>query len=218
MNKLEFDGITLQFGFHQVLASVYVACETGQLVGLLGRNGAGKSCLMRIVFGSMKAESKSVRWNGSHLSDNYMNKQIIGYLPQGNLLPDFITFEQALNLYEIELEMIVYVFPDVKDFLKRKAHEVSGGQRRFFEVLLILFAKHPFCFLDEPFSGLMPIHIERLSEIIQEVKLRKGILISDHLHRQVRSIADKLYVLTNGMTYLIKSNEQLIELGYLTEL
>ena len=218
MNKLEFDGITLQFGFHQVLASVYVACETGQLVGLLGRNGAGKSCLMRIVFGSMKAESKSVRWNGSHLSDNYMNKQIIGYLPQGNLLPDFITFEQALNLYEIELEMIVYVFPDVKDFLKRKAHEVSGGQRRFFEVLLILFAKHPFCFLDEPFSGLMPIHIERLSEIIQEVKLRKGILISDHLHRQVRSIADKLYVLTNGMTYLIKANEQLIELGYLTEL
>lgn len=218
MNKLEFDGITLQFGFHQVLASVHGACETGQLVGLLGRNGTGKSCLMRIVFGSMKAESKSVRWNGSHLSDNYMNKQIIGYLPQGNLLPDFITFEQALNLYEIELEMIVYVFPDVKDFLKRKAHEVSGGQRRFFEVLLILFAKHPFCFLDEPFSGLMPIHIERLSEIIQEVKLRKGILISDHLHRQVRSIADKLYVLTKGMTYLIKSNEQLIELGYLTEL
>lgn len=218
MNKLEFDGISLQFGFHQVLSSVHVACETGQLVGLLGRNGAGKSCLMRIVFGSMRSESKSVRWNGRHLSNNYMNKQIIGYLPQGDLLPDFITFEQVLNLYEIELDVIVHVFPDARDFLKRKAYEVSGGQRRFFEVLLILFAKHPFCFLDEPFSGLMPIHIERLSEIIQEAKLRKGILISDHLHRQVRGIADKLYVLANGKTYLIKSNEQLIELGYLTEL
>jgi ABC-type multidrug transport system ATPase subunit len=218
MNKLEFDSITLRFGFHQVLSSVHVACETGQLVGLLGRNGAGKSCLMRIAFGSMKAESKSVRWNGTHLSDNYMSKQIIGYLPQDDLLPDFITFEQALNLYEIEFEKILDVYPDAKDLLKRKAYEVSGGQRRFIEVLLILFAKHPFCFLDEPFSGLMPIHIERLSEIIQEEKLRKGILISDHLHRQVRSIADKLYVLANGKTYLIKSHEQLIELGYLTEL
>lgn len=218
MNKLEFDSITLGFGFHQVLSSVHVACETGQLVGLLGRNGAGKSCLMRIVFGSMNAESKSVRWNGTHLSGNYMNKQIIGYLPQGNLLPDFITFEKALNLYEIEFEEILRVFPDAKDLLKRNANEVSGGQRRFIEVLLVLFARHPFCFLDEPFSGLMPIHIERLSEILQELKMKKGILISDHLHRQVRSIADKLYVLANGKTYLIKSNEQLIELGYLTEL
>jgi ABC-type multidrug transport system ATPase subunit len=208
----------LRFGFHQVLSSVHVACETGQLVGLLGRNGAGKSCLMRIAFGSMKAESKSVRWNGAHLSGNYINKQIIGYLPQGDLLPDFITFEQALNLYNIEFEEILHVFRDSKDLLKRRANEVSGGQRRFFEVLLILFARHPFCFLDEPFSGLMPIHIERLSEIIQESKLKKGILISDHLHRQVRSIAEKLYVLANGKTYLIKSNEQLIELGYLNEL
>ena len=218
MNKLEFDGITLGFGFHQVLSSVHIACETGKLVGLLGRNGSGKSCLMRIVFGSMKNESKSIRWNGRHLSGNYMSKQIIGYLPQDDLLPDFITFEQALNLYEVDSAKIEGVFPDVKDFLKRKAHEVSGGQRRFFEVLLILFARHPFCFLDEPFSGLMPVHVERLTEIIQEVKLTKGILISDHLHRQVRGIADKLYVLANGQTYLIKSEEQLIELGYLINL
>lgn len=218
MNKLEFDGISLKFGFHQVLSSVHMTCETGQVVGLLGRNGAGKSCLMRIVFGSMRSETKSVRCNGKHLSGNYMNKRIAGYLPQGDLLPDFITFEQALNLYEIGFEKILDVYPDATDLLKRKAYEVSGGQRRLFEALLILFARHPFCFLDEPFSGLMPIHIERLTEIIQEVKLRKGILISDHLHRQVRGIADKLYDLTNGKTYLIKSNEQLIELGYLTEL
>jgi ABC-type multidrug transport system ATPase subunit len=218
MNKLEFDSITLQFGFHQVLSSVHVACETGQVVGLLGRNGAGKSCLMRIVFGSMRSENKSVRWNGKHLSGNHMNKQIIGYLPQSDLLPDFITFEQALSIYEIESETIAQVFPDARNFLKRRAYEVSGGQRRFFEVLLILFARHPFCFLDEPFSGLMPIHVERLVEIIQEMKQRKGILISDHLHRQVRGLSDKLYVLANGKTHLIKSELQLIELGYLTDL
>ncbi len=218
MNKLEFDSITLRFGFHQVLSSVHISCETGQLVGLLGRNGAGKSCLMRIAFGSMRVENKSIRWNGRHLSGNFMSKQIIGYLPQDDLLPDFVTFEQALNLYGIESAKIEGVFPDVRDLLKRKAYEVSGGQRRFFEVLLILFARHPFCFLDEPFSGLMPVHIERLSQIIQEVKLTKGILISDHLHRQVRGIADKLYVLVNGKTYLISSEDQLIELGYLTNL
>lgn len=218
MNKLEFDSITLGFGFHQVLSSVYMTCEVGQVVGLLGRNGAGKSCLMRIVFGSMKAESKSVRWNGKHLLGNYMNKQIIAYLPQDKLLPDFITFRQAIDLYKIDFENVVQVFPDVKNFVSRKTNEVSGGQRRFFETLLILFSHHPFCFLDEPFSGLMPIHIERLQEIIQAAKQRKGILVSDHLHRQVRGIADTLYVLANGKTYLIKSNEQLLALGYLTAL
>jgi len=213
--KLEFDGIMLEFGMHRVLSDIHMACKQGQVVGLLGRNGAGKSCLMQVVFGSLRAAQKSVRVDGQYLAGNYMKDQWIAYLPQGDLLPNFITISQALALFGVSQTRVEANFPEAKEFMNRRSSEVSAGQRRLFEVLLILFATHPFCFLDEPFSGLMPVHAELLAGIIQLEKSRKGIIISDHLHRHVRGISDKLYLLTNGKTHLINSEDRLVELGYL---
>jgi len=218
MNTLEFDSLYLEFGLHRVLSNVHMACTTGQIVGLLGRNGSGKSCLMQVVFGTMNAENKSVRFNKDPLIENYLKKQVIGYLPQSDLLPPFISFKKALALYELDDGRIVDEFPELKDCLKRKSSEVSGGQRRLFEALMVLYSKQPFCILDEPFSGLMPIHIEKLKTIFEREKHRKGIIITDHLHRHIRDIADVLYVLTNGKTYKITEEEELIKLGYLNEL
>jgi ABC-type multidrug transport system ATPase subunit len=215
--KLEFDSIMLEFKMHRVLSAVHMACNTGEVVGLLGRNGSGKSCLMRIVFGSMAAQSKSVRIDGQYLTGDYMRRKRIAYLPQHDLLPDSVTFATALNLFGVKTERIEKSFPELIACLKQKPDQVSGGQRRIFETLLVLFSDHPFCFLDEPFSGVMPMHVERLSEIISAEKSRKGIIVSDHLHRQVRAIADKLYMLANGKTYPIYSEAQLVELGYLLE-
>lgn len=215
--KIEFDSIMLEFGMHRVLSAIHMACNTGEVVGLLGRNGSGKSCLMRIVFGSMAAQSKSVRIDGQYLTGNYMHKKRIAYLPQHDLLPEFLTFSSALNLFGVKADQIKNAFPELMDILKQKPHQVSGGQRRIFETLLVLYSDHPFCFLDEPFSGVMPVHAERLSEIICSEKSRKGIIVSDHLHKQVRAIADRLYVLANGKTYPIQSEIQLVELGYLLE-
>lgn len=217
MNTLEFDSLYLEFGLHRVLSSVYMSCSTGKIVGLLGRNGSGKSCLMQVVFGTMHAESKSVRFNRITLMDPCL-KKVIAYLPQTDLLPPFVTFEKACKLYGIEYQHFIDRFPELSDSLKRKSSEVSGGQRRLWEVLLVLYSSHPFCILDEPFSGLMPIHVEKLKEILIVEKHRKGIIITDHLHRHIRHIADDLYVLTNGKTYRVAEEEQLIELGYLTEL
>lgn len=215
--KIEFDSIMLEFGMHRVLSAIHMACNTGEVVGLLGRNGSGKSCLMRIVFGSMAAQSKSVRIDGQYLTGNYMHKKRIAYLPQHDLLPEFLTFSSALNLFGVKADQIKNAFPELMDILKQKPHQVSGGQRRIFETLLVLYSDHPFCFLDEPFSGVMPVHAERLSEIICSEKSRKGIIVSDHLHKQIRAIADRLYVLANGKTYPIQSEIQLVELGYLLE-
>jgi len=173
---------------------------------------------MQIVFGSMSAENKSVRYNRSALIGNYMSKKVIAYLPQFDLFPPFITFKQALKFYSVDKNKIEASFPELLDILKRKSSEVSGGQRRLFEVLTILYAQHPFCLLDEPFSGLMPVHVDRLKELIVEERKNKGIIITDHLHRQIRAIADELYVLTNGKTYKVRNEEQLIDHGYLNEL
>lgn len=218
MSTLEFDSLYLEFGMKRVLSSIYMKCTTGQIVGLLGRNGSGKSCLMQIVFGTIPAESKSVRFNGARLMEDQLAKRIIAYLPQSDLLPPFVTFKQALKLYNIEEQKILADFPELDTFLKQKSSEVSGGERRLFEVLIVLYASHPFCILDEPFSGLMPIHIKKLKEVFTLEKRNKGIIITDHMHRHVREIADEIYLLTNGTTYPVKTEEQLVELGYLNEL
>jgi len=218
MNTLEFDSLYLEFGTKRILSSIYMKCSTGQIVGLLGRNGSGKSCLMQIVFGTMPAESKSVRFNDTRLIENQLAKKIIAYLPQSDLLPPFITFKQALKLYNIDEQKIIKHFPEIADCLKQESSEVSGGHRRLFEVLLTLYSNHPFCILDEPFSGLMPIHIEKLKELFVREKKYKGIIITDHMHRHIREVADDLYALTNGTTYRVKTEEQLVELGYLNEL
>jgi len=218
MSTLEFDSLYLEFGMNRILSSIYMKCTTGQIVGLLGRNGSGKSCLMQIVFGTMPSESKSVRFNGARLMEDQLAKKIIAYLPQSDLLPPFVTFKQALKLYNIEEQKILADFPELATFLKQKSSEVSGGERRLFEILIVLYASHPFCILDEPFSGLMPIHIEKLKEVFTLEKRNKGIIITDHMHRHVREIADEIYLLTNGTTYPVKTEEQLVELGYLNEL
>jgi lipopolysaccharide export system ATP-binding protein len=81
-NMLEFDSLYLEFGHHRVLQDVYVKCETGEVVGIIGRNGSGKSCLMKIVFGSMKAYMQSVRINGEYVTGSNIRKGLINYLPQ----------------------------------------------------------------------------------------------------------------------------------------
>ena len=123
-----------------------------------------------------------------------------------------------MKLYQVEYAKIENRFPDVKGFIDRKSSEVSGGQRRFFEALLLIYSPHPFCIMDEPFSGLMPLQVEKLMQILQEEKQNKEFIITDHLHRSIRAIADDLYVLNNGKTYKIIREEQLLELGYLHEL
>lgn len=212
---LEFDSLQLQYHERSILSSIYMKCELGEVVGVLGRNGSGKSSLMKIVFGSLKGSYQSIRINGVQLPANHLHKRLIAYLPQENLIPSFITIRKALRLFEINENDIIADFPDIEDFLDFTPKLLSGGYQRIIESLLILKSQALFCILDEPFSGLMPLHVERLKQIIATEKTKKGIIITDHLYRHVTSLADRLYLLSNGMTYLVKDEEDLISRGYI---
>ncbi len=215
-STLEFDSIELEFGLRKILSSVAMRCSTGEVVGLLGRNGAGKSCLMKIVFGCLTCDFKSVQINKKSIAHRELNK-MIGYLPQENLIPSHVKIGDAIEAFEIDEGVMVSIIPFIRDWLNLKPDQCSGGSLRLVESLLILLTKKPFCILDEPFSGIMPIHIETLKEIIQNEKEKKGIIISDHLFRHVKNVSDRIYVLSNGQTYPIQSDDQLVKYGYLSE-
>ena len=216
-NILEFDSIEKSFNGQTILASIYMKCEAGNIVGLLGRNGSGKSTLMKIVFGSMDANFKSVRINKSPLTGNYLKHQRIGYLPQVDWLPPHIKVKQALKHFNLGDGSILNDFPSFSDWMDFPVKKLSGGYKRILEVYLTLNSVHEFVLLDEPFSGLMPIHIEDMKKIIHKMKATKGIIVSDHLYRHILEIADETYLLSNGKTHRIKDKEELVFRGYLSE-
>jgi ABC-type multidrug transport system ATPase subunit len=216
-HTLEFDGIELSFGMHSVLSSIYMKCETGKIVGLMGRNGCGKSSLMKTVFGSLRNTNQSVRVNSFALIGNYQRDKFISYLPQESFIPNNLTVAMALEYYNIPIENPQNNFPEFKELMGHTVSNLSGGYLRLLESFLILNSPHPFCLLDEPFSGLMPLHIEKLKELIARTKYSKGIILSDHLYRHTMEMADEIYLLSNGKTYLIKDLDELVFRGYLPE-
>lgn len=215
MNKvLEIDSVILEFGLQKVLQDVYLKCETGKITGLLGRNGSGKSCLMRILFGDLKAVNQSVRINGQVILSKSPKPNKIVYLPQFEFIPKFFTLKSIFRDFDLDFSEFIIWFPAFKDYYKTTLKRLSGGEGRIVEIYIILKSSTNFCLLDEPFSQVMPLHVEAIKNIIQQEKKRKGILVSDHLYEHITEISDQLYILKSGKTYLANDAHDIESLGY----
>ena len=213
---LEADSIELTFGNQKILQNIYLKIPGNQVTAVLGRNGGGKSCLLQIIFGTLTPTYKSVRWNGQYVESPYRKRGLVCYLPQHPLTPASMRVGEAFEWYGIDSDAVGYEkMPLLKD---QRMGQLSGGERRFLETLMILLSPVQFVLLDEPFSHLSPIYVEQLKTIIQEQKSKKGILITDHLYRDVLDIADQTYLLQNGATDLLSNpRQELIDRGYIPE-
>lgn len=214
--KLECDGVEFGYDSKPLLTSIYLQTSTNMITGLLGRNGSGKSTLMKICFGSIRPWSGSVRIDGRLISFPAFTSGMISYLPQDSFLP-VATLRTILKVFKVRADDMYEDFPEFRDFLDLFPSELSGGYLRLFEVIAILHKPGAkFCLLDEPFTGLSPVIVERLQQIIIRKKSEKGIIISDHLYRQVKEISDELIVLANGRTVAVKDHDDLAGLGYVS--
>jgi len=216
MSGLHVDSVTKNFGLRQVLTDVFISCTKGEIIGLLGRNGSGKSTLLKIIFGSLNADNKYVKVNDKHLKGLYSNIDIIQYLPQDSFLPKHIKVEetikvfckkqQAINLLELEL---------VRPHLRKRSAELSGGEQRVIEVLIMIYSEAEYLLFDEPFNGLGPLHIEIIKDLIKAHSDRKGFIITDHDYRNVLDISTGIILMHDGGTKVIKDKNDLVRWGYL---
>lgn len=215
--SLEADGIWLQFAGRKILQSVYIRLETGRVAGLLGRNGAGKTSLLRSILGLMPTESQSVRVNGRYVEKPYRQAGLIRYLPQHPMAPASLAVRKAFDWYGVDWQSVCEEYPDAEKLKGQPFGALSGGERRWLETLLVLKSDVAFVLLDEPFSHVMPLQAQHLRQTIEREKTRKGILVSDHLYRHVLALSDSVYFLNNGgRTILLKNPEvDLQDLGYL---
>lgn len=215
LHTFELDGVILDFGTNRVLQNVYLKTETGKITGLLGRNGSGKSCLMNIIYGELTPNDKSIRLNGVSIVSNYRNPIDIRYLPQFQFIPKPFKISKVFADFELDFSDFSTLFPDFALSYNVRMGELSGGERRIVEIYTILASKTKFCMLDEPFSQVMPIHIDTIKNLIIREKLNKGIIVTDHLYKHIIDICDDLYVINNGQTYLTESLTDLEKRGYL---
>lgn len=213
MHLLEADSIQLAFDGRSILSDIYLTSETGKITGLLGRNGAGKSSLLKIIFGSLDSE-KSVRFDKQLKNQPFKVPELITYLPQFNFIPKQLSLKTVFLDFELGYSIFENHFPEFSSKYLSSIGSLSGGERRLIELYMILKSKAQFALLDEPFTHLSPLQIEKAQELILKEKINKGILITDHLHQAVTDICDNLYVLSNGKTHLTKNLEDLERLGY----
>ncbi len=214
LHKFEADSIVLEFGTRRILSDIYFKCETGQITGILGRNGQGKSCLMNIVYGNLNPLSKSIRFDNVSIFHAFKRPDLLTYLPQFNFVPAHLKIRRIFSDFELDFSEFERIFPEFSARYKSRISALSGGQRRLIEVYAILKSKSQFSMLDEPFSHLMPIQVEKINELLEQEKLKKGFIITDHMFRYVTAVSDNLYVLKNGKIHLTKHLADIEELGY----
>jgi len=212
-HTLEVDSIQLEFDKRRILSSIYLKCETGKITGLLGRNGEGKTCLMRVVYGSLKCE-KSIRFDNTAYHEAFKRPDLLLYLPQFNFIPKSLSLKRVFKDFELNYKLFENKFPEFTSRDKSIIANLSGGEHRLVELYIIVKSKSQFAMLDEPFTHLNPKQIEKVKELLLEEKQNKGFLVTDHMFRHIVDICDNVYVLTNERTQLTKSIDDIEMLGY----
>ncbi|MCC9137263.1 ATP-binding cassette domain-containing protein [Pontibacter silvestris] len=215
-HTLEVDSIMYSTGGRLLLSDVYLKCQTGEVVGLLGRNGSGKTTLLKIIFGTKTTDNKFIQIDGNVCNTPYTHKGLIGYLPQEGFLPHALSISTIIRIFldDKQKQQELLAHESVQQHLNKKTAELSTGERRYIELLLLLQLDAEFLLLDEPFSGIASLQVERIQELIEANRLTKGFLVTDHDYKAVLEISNQLLLLVDGACRHIKHRDELMQWGY----
>lgn len=218
MAILALHKVQKSFDSHQVLTDVTFSVATGEILGLFGRNGSGKSTMLKILFGTQKADVLAYSINNKAIkSSQVIKNKSIGYLPQHSILPKQIKVRDVIPVFHSTeaTQDVIFYDPHIATMTHKKVGDLSLGELKYLEVLLLAYLPHPFLLLDEPFSMLEPLHKEQLKKIIKTLQKTKGIIITDHYYEDVLEITTKNIVLTKGIAYTVQTKKDLKAFDYL---
>ena len=212
---IELDSVELYFNKRRILNGIYLKAERGNITGILGRNGSGKSCLLQIVFGSLQPKYKFIKIDSKPVLKPLYSLKRTAYLPQHDLAPDNLKIKIFFQLLKLDWNEFISHFENFSLYHNTKINRISAGQRRVIETYAVLKQSGDIVLLDEPFSCIAPLHIEKMKALITSEKRNKAIIITDHYYRDVIDICDDLYLLNNGCTKEIQNFEELEDYQYL---
>lgn len=194
-----FDAIHFSYGSFDVLRGVYLKAAPGSVCGLLGRNGSGKSTLMKIGAGLLMPQSGNVFIKDRCVTSIKGAKRFaqLAFLSQKSFLPGEMRVADVLKA--CHAESVIYRDEIIESISSHKIHAISGGERRYLEFYMVFALDRDFYLLDEPFTGMSPLLIEKMMHVIRERKEEgRGVLLADHYTRYLKMAADDIYELRDG--------------------
>ncbi|MFQ5572408.1 MAG: ATP-binding cassette domain-containing protein [Rhodothermales bacterium] len=194
---LVLDAIFYEVPALRILQGAYLKVQRGQICGLFGRNGSGKTTLLKIATGQMRPSSGIVIIDGERFAKPQRQRRFekIAYLPQTPMLPKGMLVETLIRAFPAASR---HLLRDdlLAPFRRYRIDQLSGGQRRYLELKLVLSLGRSYVLLDEPFTGIEPLIIDRMTEAIREAAAQgSGILATDHYHHYMLPIADDAYLM-----------------------
>ena len=214
MDELYVDSVSHRYGDREVLSSVFINCKIGEVVGLLGRNGSGKSTLLKIIFGEVKPKFMHLKVDEKLTTKAYLTGKV-AYLPQGFFIPQNLKIKDLVNVYANKYKEQLLAIEVIKTNLSEQIGNLSGGNRRLVEALLLIYSDAKYVLLDEPFSQLAPLIADELKLHILKFSNQKGFIVTDHYYRQILEISTRIVLINNGCNYHINNEDDLILNGYL---
>ena len=206
---LEVKNIHAAYGPVKVLYGVSLSVQPGEILCLLGRNGAGKSTIMKSIMGLLPVSEGSVSLDGENLSDlpaHLVPKRGIGYIPQGRRLFAELTVSENIEMGLMTRrqgadtrEWVLDLFPRLRERLDQQAHTLSGGEQQMLATARALCLRPKVLLLDEPTEGLQPSMIEQIRQVI--IKMRAegfAIILVEQRVDAVLSIADRVTFIEGG--------------------
>jgi branched-chain amino acid transport system ATP-binding protein len=214
MALLELENVVAAYGNIQALKGLTLTVEEGEIVALLGANGAGKSTTLRVISGLMPPQSGMLRFAGRSiggLSAGAIVKLGVAHVPEGRRVFPGLTVRENIILggsnrerpgraeLEADAEKMFGIFPEIKPFEAALGWTLSGGQQQMVAIARGLMSKPKLLLLDEPSLGLAPLIVQQVYRVIADIR-RDGttvLLVEQNAHMAL-SVADRGYVLETG--------------------
>ena len=215
---LEIAGLSAWYGEAKVLTDVDLRVEPGEVVTLVGRNGAGKTTLLRSVMGLHRQVEGTVTWGGDDLGKASADKRAragIGWVPDDRGIYATLTVAENLLLPPVvhadawPLERVYEFFPVLHERRDFPGTKLSGGEQQMLAMARVLRMGARLLLLDEPSEGLAPVIVQRIGEIIREIKGQGvGVLLVEQNVTFASTVADRHYLLAQGQVVEHLDNDE----------
>ncbi|NJM12364.1 MAG: urea ABC transporter ATP-binding subunit UrtE [Synechococcaceae cyanobacterium SM1_2_3] len=229
---LTIEGLNQFYGQSRTLWDIALEVPEGALVCLMGRNGVGKTTLLKCIMGLLPIKSGTIQFNSEDLSHRPAERRAplgIGYVPQGRQIFPLLTVEENLRIglpirkdrLKRVPEFIYEMFPVLKAMLKRRGGDLSGGQQQQLAIGRALVLQPKMLILDEPTEGIQPNIVHEIGEVIRQLNRDQGmtVLLVEQKLGFARQVADRFCILDKGrsvaMGEMAQLNDELVR-QYLT--